>query len=132
MGRRRSDYDLEVDHERSRVYLTQYGQLDDETARALLAELDEMTRELPDGWDLVNDLREFAPFEQQKTEYIERGKEIIADNGVRANVRVVDSVITKMQFDRVGDDDEQYHVATAESVEQAERFLDRFEEELDA
>jgi hypothetical protein len=132
MGRRRSDYDIEVDREARRVYLTQYGQLDDETARALLAELDEMTRELPDGWDLVNDLREFAPFEQQKTEYIERGKEIIADNGVRANVRVVDSVITKMQFDRVGDDDEQYHVATAESVEQAERFLDRFEEELDA
>jgi hypothetical protein len=132
MGRRRSDYDLEVDHERSRVYLTQYGQLDDETARALLAELDEVTRELPDGWDLVNDLREFAPFEQQKTEYIERGKEIIADNGVRANVRVMDSVITKMQFDRVGDEDEQYHVATAESVEQAEQFLDRIEEELDA
>jgi hypothetical protein len=52
---RRSDYELEVDRERDRVYLTQYGQLDDE----------------------------------------------------------------------------EYHVATAESVEQAEEFLNRFEGELD-
>lgn len=126
-----SDYELSVDRARHRVYLTQYGQLDDETARALLDDLDEATRDLPDGWDLVNDLREFAPFEQQKTEYIEEGKEIIAENGVSANVRVLDSTITKMQFDRVGDRDEEYHVATAESVEQAEAFLDRFREEHD-
>jgi hypothetical protein len=124
----RSDYDLRVDEANDRVYLTQYGQLDDETAESLLADLEEATSELADEWDLVNDLREFAPFDQQKTEYIEQGKEIIAENGVRANVRVMDSTITKMQFDRVGDRDEEYHVATAESVEQAEQFLERFDE----
>lgn len=127
MGTSRSDYDIEVDRDRNRVYLTQYGQLDDETARSLLAELDEATAALPDGWDLVNDLREFAPFDQQSTAYIERGKEVIAENGVRANVRVMDSTITEIQFSRVGDRDEEFHVATAETVEQAEEFLDRFE-----
>jgi hypothetical protein len=127
MGRRQSDYDLRV--EGDRVYLTQYGRLDDETAEALLSDLDAVTSDLPDGWELVNDLREFAPFDQQKTEYIERGKEILAENGVGANVRVVDSTITRMQFERAGDRDEEYHVATAESVEQAEQFLDRFDPE---
>lgn len=127
MGTSQSDYDLRV--EGDRVYLTQYGRLDDETAEALLSELAEVTGDLPEGWELVNDLREFAPFDQQKTEYIERGKEILAENGVGANVRVVDSTITRMQFERAGDRDEEYHVATAESVEQAEAFLDRFDGE---
>jgi hypothetical protein len=124
MANARSDYELRVNWEDERVYLTQYGQLDDETAEALLSELDRKTSQLPDGRDLVNDLREFAPLDQQKTEYIEHGKEIIAENGVR----VMDSTITKMQFDRVGDRDEAYLVATAETVEQARAFLDRFEE----
>jgi hypothetical protein len=31
-----------------------------------------------------------------------------------------------MQFDRVGDGDEAYHVATAEDREQAQEFLEEF------
>lgn len=119
-------YDIEVDHERNRVYLTQWGMLDEETAEALLEELDRKTAPLPDGWGLVNDIRDLAPFEQQNTEYVERGKEIIADNGVTANVRVTESAVTKMQFRRAGDRDQEYHVAHAESPEQADEFLDEF------
>jgi len=40
---------------------------------------------------------------------------------------VVDAAIT-VQFDRVGDRDEAYHVATAGTVERAERFPDGFRE----
>ena len=69
-----------------------------------------------------------TPFDQQPTEYVERGKEIRAENGVAATVRVVDSTITKMQFERAGDSDEEYHVATAETVEQAEALVERFRE----
>ena len=111
------------------MFLTQYGMYDDETATAMLDELDRKTGELPEGFDLVNDIREFKPLEQQKTKYIERGKEIVAENGVGALVRVVESAITEMQFERVGDDDESYHVATAETPREAERMLDRLRDE---
>ena len=132
MGASDSGYDIDVDRELNRVYLTQWGRLDDETAESLLADLDQKTRDLPDGWELINDIRELATFEPHQTNYIERGKEIIAENGVAANVRVTGSVVTKMQFNRAGDRDEDFHVAHAETVAQAEGFLDRFDAEESA
>lgn len=132
MSFRESDYEIEVDAEKNRAFLTQYGMYDDETATAMLDELDRKTGELQEGFDLVNDIREFKPLEQQKTKYIERGKEIVAKNGVSALVRVVDSAITEMQFERAGDGDDVYHVATAETPSEAERMLDRLRDEEDA
>jgi hypothetical protein len=42
-------------------------------------------------------------------------------------VRVLgDSITGKMQFDRVGEGEAEYHVANAESREQATEFLDEF------
>ena len=132
MSFNQSDYEIEVDAEKNRVFLTQYGMYDDETATAMLDELDRKTGALPEGFDLVNDIREFKPLEQQKTKYIEPGKEIVAENGVGALVRIVDSAITAMQFERVGDGDEAYHVATAETPREAERMLDRLRAEQNA
>jgi len=113
-----------VDRAANRLYLVQYGRYDDETARSFLSALEAGVAELSPGFDVVNDVREFQPLEQQKTEYIERGKETVAEGGVTALVRVVDSTVTKLQFDRAGDGDDAYQVGHAETVREAEAMLD--------
>jgi hypothetical protein len=79
---------------------------------------------------MVNDISAFTPLDDEATDTIERGKRGLTDRGVSAVVRVTgESVVGKLQFDRVADGEEEYHVATAETVEEAEELLDRFREE---
>lgn len=123
-------YEVSIDRSRNRLYLTLEGVLDEETAEAHVEEMLEMAEELGPGFDMVNDISEFKPMTQGATETIERGKRGLEARGVSAVVRVTgESVVGKMQFERVGDDDEGYHVATAETVEEAEELLDGFREQ---
>jgi hypothetical protein len=58
--------------------------------------------------------------------HIERGKKGIAENGVSAVVRVMaESTTGQMQFDRAGEDEENYQLAMADSQEKAEKLLDK-------
>lgn len=126
-------YQVEIDRAENRLYMKLDGMLEQEMADDVVEEITDRLDELRPGFQVINDISEFKPVSQDATDAIERGKQAIADRGVNAVVRIVgDSVIGKMQFDRVGDEIEGYHVATAESREQAERFLDRFQQEADA
>lgn len=101
--------------------------LDEDAAGRALAEMEDATEQLEEGFTLVNDISEFKPVSQDVAERIERGKAIAAEAGVEAVVRVTgESVIGTMQFDRVGQGNESYHVATAETVEDAEELLAEF------
>jgi hypothetical protein len=125
MMTRTGDYEIEVDRERRRVSVRQWGRLAVETAERLLDELDRKTARLPEGFDVRDDSREPEPFDQDDTDFIERGRRVVSDTGGEAPVRVVgDTVVSKMQFDRVVGD-ANYHVANAETPEQAEEPLDR-------
>lgn len=78
---------------------------------------------------MVNDISECTPMTEDATDTIERGKRGLTERGVSAVVRVTgESVVGKMQFDRVASGTEGYHVATAETVEEAEALLDEFRE----
>jgi hypothetical protein len=104
--------------------------LDEETAHAAAEATIEGAQRLDPGFQMINDISTFKPVSQQATDAIDKGKAGIADQGVEAVVRIVgDSVVGKMQFDRVGDGDRSYHVATAENRAQAEEFLDRFRDQ---
>ena len=120
-------YDVEIDRGKNRLYLTLEGMLDPETADQHVEDMLDVAEELEPGFDMVNDISAFKPLSQETTDAIERGKAGLTDMGVSAVVRVVgDSVVSKMQFDRVGTESEGYHVATAETREQAEALLDEF------
>lgn len=122
------NYELELDRERNRLFLTLEGTMDLETTREYAEDVLSAADQLQPGFDVVNDISGFQPVAQEATDAIEHGKEGLAERGVSAVVRIPgDSIVGKMQFDRVGDED--YHVATAENCEQAERFLDEFRAE---
>lgn len=119
------EYEITVDGERNRLYLTLAGLLDEGTAEAHVEDLLAAADGLEPGFDMVNDISEFTPMTDAATATIERGKHGLAERGVSAVVRVTgESVVGKMQFSRVGE--EAYHVATAETVAEAEDLLDRF------
>jgi hypothetical protein len=130
-GHSDGDYTFEVDEEANRLYMTLEGRVDAETAHEALEELETAYLDrLEPGFDVVNDISGFEPISQEAARAIERGKAALGEAGASAVARVMgDSVIGQMQFERHGDDE--YHVATAESREQAEVFLDRFREQDD-
>lgn len=124
------DYEVDIDEDRNRLYLTLEGHLDEEVAEAHVDDMLAAADELTPGFDMVNDISSFTPMSDGATDTIERGKRGLTERGVSAVVRVTgESVVGKMQFERVGDGVEGYHVATAETVADAEELLDRFREE---
>lgn len=124
------DYEVTVDRELNRLYLALEGLLDEETAESHVEDMLAAADELRPGFDMVNDISEFTPMNEGATETIERGKRGLTERGVSAVVRVTgESVVGKMQFDRVAEGEEGYHVATAETVTDAEALLDDFRED---
>lgn len=124
------EYEVNADRAANRLYLKLEGILDEETAEDHVVDMLSAADELEPGFDMVNDISEFKPMTQQATDTIERGKRGLTERGVSAVVRVTgESVVGKMQFERVGGGMEGYHVATAETVEAAEQLLDEFRED---
>lgn len=124
-----TDYEIRADEERNRLYMTLEGMLDEDTAGEAVEELEAAVSTLEPGFTIVNDISAFEPVSQEAVDHIERGKAAAAEAGVEATVRVTgESVIGKMQFERVGEGAESYHVATAETVEDAEALLADFED----
>lgn len=123
------NYEVRIDRAANRLYLTLEGVLDEDTAEDHVKELLAAADELDPGFDMINDISSFKPMTQQATDTIERGKQGLTERGISAVVRVTgESIVGKMQFERVGSGEEGYHVATAETVEDAETLLDSFRE----
>ncbi|RXK47347.1 hypothetical protein [Halorientalis pallida] len=119
------DWNVRIDEAKNRLYLTLDGQLSVAEAEAAADEVIEKTGLLESGFDEVNDMRTFKTTDEAALEHIERGKRGIVENGVAAVCRVVsDSATGQMQFDRAGEGEEEYAVAKADSVEEAEKLLD--------
>jgi hypothetical protein len=123
-----ADYEIEADTETDTIYMTLEGMLEAEDAEAAVDEVEAAIDAVGSPFYLINDISEFNPVSQEATAAIERGKALLAKRGVEAVVRVVgESVVGKMQFERVGDEVEaDYHVATAGTVEDAEELLAEF------
>jgi hypothetical protein len=119
-----ADFDIEADRTQNRLHMDLRGSLDEEQARSAVETVEEEAAKLSPGFDVINDISEFKPLSQDVTETISEGKEILADSGVGALVRVTgDSALGDMQFSRVGGD-EGYAVTKVESVEEAKTKLD--------
>ena len=120
------DWDVDVDTEKNRLYLTLEGHLSVDEAETAADTVIEATERLDPGFDEVNDMSEFEPAATEAMEHIERGKRGIVENGVEAVCRVVaESTTGQMQFDRAGEGAEEYAVAKAETVDEAEALLDK-------
>jgi prolyl oligopeptidase PreP (S9A serine peptidase family) len=120
------DWNVRIDETKNRLYLTVEGQLSVAEAEKAADAVIEKSGQLDPGFDEVMDMKTFRPTEQEALEHIERGKRGLVENDVGAVCRVVsESTTGQMQFDRAGEGEEDYPVAKADSVEQAETLLDQ-------
>lgn len=125
-----ASWEVDIDREKNRLYLELDGFLEADAAGAAADATIEGAEMLDDGFDMVNDLSNFQPSDQEAMDHIERGKQGIAKNGVAAVVRVMsESTTGQMQFDRAGEDEESYQLAMADSTEKAEKLLDKRRQE---
>ena len=121
-----SDWSVDVDEAKNRLYINLAGSMDVEEGRKSNEATKAGIERLEPGFDVVTDIRNFEPGSPEAVELLEDGKAAIAQGGCAAAVRVMpDSATASMHFERVGEDEEAYPVAEAESVEQAEELLDQ-------
>ena len=125
------NWEVSTDEQKNRLYLTLEGRLSvEEVANAADAVI-EASGTLAPGFDQVNDMSAFEPADPDALDHVERGKRGIVENGIAATCRVVsDSTTGQMEFDRAGEDEEEYAVAKTDSVEQAEKLLDKRREQM--
>ncbi|WP_136718069.1 hypothetical protein [Halorientalis salina] len=119
------DWSVEIDEERSRIYLTLSGYLELSEHEKVADAVTEAAIDMDGGFDLVNDMSSFEPASEDAMAEIKRGKRGLAENGMEAAVRVVsESTTGQMQFDRAGEGVENYQLAKANSIDEAEKLLD--------
>lgn len=124
------DWNVDVDHDKNRLFIDLGGHMAVEEAEESTEEVIAGAEALDPGFDIVTNLEGFMPGDQEAVEYIEEGKRAMREHGASAAVRVMpDSATAQMHFERVGEDEEGYPVAVANSVEQAEKLLDQRREE---
>ena len=124
------DWNVEVDQEKNRLYVDMSGEMTVEEAEANQQATVDALEKLDEGFDVVTDLRGIVVNEDEVLEFLETGKRRINDAGASAAVRVEpDSTTAQMQFERVGEDKEGYAVAQADSLETAEKLLDKRRDE---
>jgi hypothetical protein len=120
------NWNVDIDESKNRLYLSLEGHLTVDEVEAAADAVIEAAERLDEGFDEVSDLRGFEPADPAAMDHIKRGKRGIAENGIAAVCRVVsDSTTGQMQFDRAGEDEEEYQLAKTDSVEKAEKLLDK-------
>jgi hypothetical protein len=121
-----SDWSVEADEQTNRLYINLSGSMGLEEGKKSNEATMAAVEKLEPGFDVITDIRNFEPGSPEAVELLEEGKARIAKNGASAAVRVMpESTTASMHFERVGEDEEAYPVAEAESVEEAEQLLDQ-------
>ncbi len=117
-------FDFRVDRTKNRLYLAFNGIFTVEEIEEAIVEGLDAVEQLEDGFDVVNDIRDFKPSSPEAGEGIKRAAKLLVEKGMDRLVRVVGkSVIAKMQFDRVTKS-AGYTPDIAASVAAADRILD--------
>lgn len=121
-----SDWNVEVDEANNRLSIDISASLSVDEAVEATDAVVEGAATLEEGFDVITDIRDFEPGEPEAVEQLERGKKAMRKNGAAAAVRVMpESATASMHFERVGEAEEAYPVAEAETVEQAEELLEK-------
>lgn len=120
-------YDVHADRGANRLYIDLSGRMEREAIEAAADETVDEAEKLRDGFDVVNDLAGFKPPSPEAATPIKRAQGDLQEMGVNRVVRVVDeetSHVVVSAFERRSKD-VGYSGATAGTVAEAERLLDR-------
>ena len=123
-------FDIFVDTERNRLYITLNGFFNDEKARQAAEAVEEKIAQMQPGFTIVNDIRGFKPTTPAGAASIQKAQQKAVEIGVRHVVRVVTQEqynVAQMQFKRKGRTAGLIS-SEAVSVDEADKILDREED----
>ena len=119
-------YTIRADVGKNRLYVKLAGFFDYNELKASTDKSIEEVKKLKPGFDVINDVSEFKPANQDILKEIERVQVHLKKVGVRHVVRVQgDSKLTNLQFSRIGKAVD-YVAEAVDTMEDAEKLLDSY------
>ncbi|MFB6164086.1 MAG: hypothetical protein ABEJ31_02910 [Haloarculaceae archaeon] len=120
------EWNHHVDEAENRLYIELSGEFTAEESKESGDEVVELAEQMDPGFEVITVMEGLVPADEEAVKHIERGKRAVRENGAAAAVRVLpESATSQVQFENTGEGEEEYAVAHAESVEQAEALLDK-------
>ena len=117
---------VRADAAKNRLYVKLAGFFDYDELKASTDKSIEEVKKLKPGFDVINDISEFKPANQDILKEIERVQIHLKKIGVRHVVRVQgNSKLTNLQFSRIGKSVD-YAAEAVDTMEEAEKLLDSY------
>lgn len=118
-------WEIKNDIAKNRIYMKLDGYFTIDDVKEASSILLQKTSELKPGIDVVNDISKFkAVNDEAQAEIIKAQRDLMA-KGVKRVIRVVGSIVGKMQFNRLTEEAEAgYEVVEVNSFEDADSYLD--------
>ncbi|MFP4474171.1 MAG: hypothetical protein ACLFOY_01340 [Desulfatibacillaceae bacterium] len=117
-------YIVRSDPAKNRLYM-KIGKVTREEVDNLVADIRVERKKLVKGYTVLTDLTEFQPVSQSTARMIKKAQQVLIMGGMGKAARVVTSAVTRLQFER-RDREVGYNAETVSTVEEGERFLDRW------
>lgn len=121
-------YYIKADSGKNRLYIT-LGPKSDGDELSVMENLAKELSKLTPGFTVLSDFSEFLPVKQDDARLITKAQELLIRKGMGMSARVVNSAVVKMQVERRARETD-FPSRTVETVEEAEIFLDAWQEGL--
>jgi len=119
-------FTIRADVAKNRLYVKLVGFFDYNEMKASTDKTIEEVKKLKPGFDVINDVSEFKPANQDTLKEIERAQAFLKKAGVRHAIRVEGKAkLTNIQFSRIGKAVD-YVAEVVENLEEAEKLLDSY------
>lgn len=116
-------YSVKSDIKKNRLYITLEGFLKGPEMKECTDRAIEESRKLKSGYDVITDIKNFSPVDNQTVKEIERGQAHFKASNIRRGIRVAGKkVVTNLQFNRLGEQ-VGYDPDIVETMEEAEKLL---------
>ncbi len=123
-------YIVRADSSTNRLYITLKGFLSESEARDAADAIILETTRLAPGFVVLVDITEFKPEAGSVTVHIKRAQLAAYQAGAKKVIRIVNNVISEMQFRRLQHEvGAQYETIEVSSVEEAEQLLAQWDQE---
>jgi len=121
-------YSIEADPGKNRLYIT-LGPKNDGDELSVMTSLNKELKKLTPGFTVLTDFSAFLPVRQDDARLITSAQETLLKKGMGMSARVVNSAVVRMQVERRARETD-FPSRTVETVEEAEIFLDAWQEGL--
>ncbi len=121
-------YEINVNSEKNRIYITLDGHIPEEDAQNMLDEVKEKSKTLRDGFTKITNVLGFKPKDKKLFKYFQEVQKYLYEKGASCTVRIAEGrVLYKLFEDGLLAQNITQITIQAPSVEEAELFLQGYE-----